>query len=54
MHLCGFDLGLFDQVGSLKTSVQQIQEALPDRTRLAGAIAATEDALDQFESASAR
>jgi hypothetical protein len=53
-HLCGFDLGLFDQVGSLKTSVQQIQEALPDRTRLAGAIAATEDALDRFESALAR
>jgi hypothetical protein len=53
-HLCAFDLGLFDQVASLKTSVQQLHEALPDRTRLAGAIAVTEQALDRFESTFAR
>ncbi len=48
-RLYAFDLGLFDQVTSLKARAQQVRQALSDRARLAGAIAEMDQALDQLE-----
>jgi hypothetical protein len=53
-RLCTFDLGLFDELGALRTRAGVVREALRDRPRLATALAEMDEALDRFEAAFSR